>query len=82
MNTKQKRNLYISISAIVICIVICITFVIIYIQKEYKKNMYIYTNQVIAKIVEKYPEQEEEIIQDIFLNDDIDNTELENILSK
>lgn len=46
-----------------------IIFTIYYIQQNYKESLYNYTNQVIAKIVEKYPDQEEEIIKEIFLND-------------
>ena len=46
-----------------------IIFTIYYIQQNYKESLYNYTNQVVAKIVEKYPDQEEEIIKEIFLND-------------
>ena len=69
MNTKQKRNLYICIATICIIIILLIIFTIYYIQQNYKESLYTYTNQVIAKIVEKYPDQEEEIIKEIFLND-------------
>ena len=69
MNTKQKRNLFICIVTICITIILLIIFTIYYIQQNYKESLYNYTNQVIAKIVEKYPDQEEEIIKEIFLND-------------
>lgn len=69
MNTKQKRNLFICIATICITIILLIIFTIYYIQQNYKESLYNYTNQVIAKIVEKYPDQEEEIIKEIFLND-------------
>ncbi len=82
MNTKQKRNLYIYITILLIVIILLIIFTIHYIQKNYKESLYNYTNQVIAKIIEKYPEQEEEIIQDIFLNSLESNESVEDILSK
>ena len=69
MNTKQKRNLYICIATICIIIILLIIFTVYYVQQNYKESLYTYTNQVIAKIVEKYPDQEEEIIKEIFLND-------------
>ena len=69
MNTKQKRDLFIYIATICIIIILLIIFTIYYIQQNYKESLYTYTNQVIAKIVEKYPDQEEEIIKEIFLND-------------
>ena len=69
MNTKQKRNLFICIVTICITSILLIIFTIYYIQQNYKESLYNYTNQVIAKIVEKYPDQEEEIIKEIFLND-------------
>ena len=69
MNTKQKRNLFICIVTICITIILLIIFTIYYIQQNYKESLYNYTNQVVAKIVEKYPDQEEEIIKEIFLND-------------
>ena len=69
MNTKQKRNLFIYIDTICIIIILLIIFTIYYIQQNYKESLYNYTNQVVAKIVEKYPDQEEEIIKEIFLND-------------
>ena len=62
MNTKQKRNLCIYIIMLLIAIILLTIFTIYYIQKNYKESLYDYTNQVIAKIVEEYPEQEEEII--------------------
>ena len=62
-----------------------IIFTIYYIQQNYKESLYNYTNQVVAKIVEKYPDQEEEIIKEIFLNDtssenaNIDSNNLEDL---
>ncbi len=82
MNTKQKRNLWIYVTILFIAIIIFSFITIWYIQKNYKEAMYSYTNQVIAKIVEQYPEKEEEIIQDIFLNSQENNRKIEDILSK
>ncbi len=85
MNTKQKRNLFIYIDTICIIIILLIIFTIYYIQQNYKESLYNYTNQVVAKIVEKYPDQEEEIIKEIFLNDtssenaNIDSNNLEDL---
>lgn len=81
MNTKQKRNLWIYVTILFITIIIFSFITIWYIQKNYKEAMYSYTNQVIAKIVEQYPEKEEEIIQDIFLNSE-ESKDIEDILSK
>ena len=82
MNTKQKRNLYIYITMLLVAIILLTIFTIYYIQKNYKESLYDYTNQVIAKIVEEYPEQEEKIIQDIFLNSQESHEKVEDILSK
>lgn len=82
MNTKQKRNLYIYITILLIVIILLTIFTIYYIQKNYKESLYNYTNQVIEKIVEEYPEKEEEIIQNIFLNTQESNRNVEDILSK
>ena len=82
MNTKQKRNLYIYIMILLIVIILLTAFTIYFIQKNYKESVYTYTNQVIAKMIEAYPEQEEEIIQDIFLNNQESNERIEDILSK
>ena len=82
MNTRQNRNLCIYILIILVVIISLIIFTINYIQQRYKESMYIYTNQVVSKVVEKYPEQEEAIIKDIFLNGNIDNTNVEDILGK
>ena len=84
MNTKQKRKFGICITIIVTVIILLTIFTIYYIQKKYNESMYIYTNQVIAKIVEKYPEQEEEIIKDIFIEDNtnLNVNNVENILKK
>ena len=85
MNTKQKRDLFIYIATICIIIILLIIFTIYYIQQNYKESLYNYTNQVVAKIVEKYPDQEEEIIKEIFLNDtssenaNIDSNNLEDL---
>lgn len=81
MNTKQKRNLWIHLTILLITIIIFSFITIWYIQKNYKEAMYSYTNQVIAKIVEQYPEREEDIIQDIFLNSE-ESKDIEDILSK
>ena len=85
MNTKQKRNLFIYITMLLIIIILLAIFAIYCIQKNYKESLYDYTNQVMAKIVEEYPEQEEEIVQNIFLNnqENQENHEnVEDILSK
>ena len=82
MNTKQKRNLYIYIIMLLVAIILLTIFTIYYIQKNYKESLYDYTNQVIAKIVEEYPEQEEKMIQDIFLNSQESHEKVEDILSK
>ena len=82
MNTKQKRNLFIYITILLIIIILLAIFAIYYIQKNYKESLYEYTNQVIAKIVEEYPEQEEEIVQNIFLNNQENHENVEDILSK
>ena len=82
MNTKQKRNLFISMIVLLIAIILLTIFTIYDIQKNYKESLYVYTNQVIAKIVEEYPEQEEEIVQNIFLNNQEDDENIEDILSK
>ena len=82
MNTKQKRNLFISMIVLLMAIILLTIFTIYDIQKNYKESLYAYTNQVIAKIVEEYPEQEEEIVQKIFLNNQEDDENIEDILSK
>ena len=82
MNTKQKRNLFISMIVLLMAIILLTIFTIYDIQKNYKESLYAYTNQVIAKIVEEYPEQEEEIVQNIFLNNQEDDENIEDILSK
>ena len=82
MNTKQKRNLFIYITMLLIIIILLAIFAIYYIQKNYKESLYDYTNQVMAKIVEEYPEQEEEIVQNIFLNNQENHENVEDILSK
>ena len=53
MNTKQKRNLFIYITMLLIIIILLAIFDIYYIQKNYKESLYEYTNQVMAKIVEE-----------------------------
>ena len=82
MNTKQKTNLFISMIVLLMAIILLTIFTIYDIQKNYKESLYAYTNQVIAKIVEEYPEQEEEIVQNIFLNNQEDDENIEDILSK
>ncbi len=87
MNTKQKRNLGICITIISVVIIILMIFTIYYIQKNYKESLYMYTNQVLAQITEKYPDQEEEIIKNIFLDNTSENANKssdnsEDILSK
>ena len=82
MNTKQKRNLFISMIVLLMAIILLTIFTIYDIQKNYKESLYTYTNQVIAKIVEEYPEQEEEIVQKIFLNNQENDENIEDILSK
>ncbi len=82
MNTKQKRNLYIYITMLLVAIILLIIFTVYYIQRNYKESLYDYTNQVITKIIEEYPEQEEEIIQDIFFNSLESSESVEDILSK
>lgn len=82
MNTKQKRKLSIYIGIILIVTILLIIFTIYYIQKNYRESLYLYTNQVISKIIEEYPEQEEKIIEEVFLNNSIEDTNIEDILSK
>ena len=82
MNTKQKRNLFIYITILLIIIILLAIFAIYYIQKNYKESLYIYANQVMAKIAEEYPEQEEEIVQNIFLNNQGNHKNVEDILRK
>ena len=82
MNTKQKRNLFIYITMLLIIIILLAIFAIYCIQKNYKESLYDYTNQVIVKIVEEYPEQEEEIVKNIFLNNQENHENVEDILSK
>lgn len=82
MNTKQKRKLSIYIGIILIVTILLIIFTIYYIQKNYREILYLYTNQVISKIIEEYPEQEEKIIEEVFLNNSIEDTNIEDILSK
>ena len=82
MNTKQKRNLFIYITMLLIIIILLAIFAIYCIQKNYKESLYAYTNQVISKIVEEYPEQEEEIVKNIFLNNQENHENVEDILSK
>ena len=82
MNTKQKRNLFIYITILLIIIILLAIFAIYCIQKNYKESLYEYTNQVIVKIVEEYPEQEEEIVKNIFLNNQENHENVEDILSK
>ena len=82
MNTKQKRNLFIYITILIIIIILLAIFAIYYIQKNYKESLYIYANQVMAKIAEEYPEQEEEIVQNIFLNNQGNHKNVEDILRK
>lgn len=83
MNTKQKRNLFIFVTIIVITIIWLIVFTIYYIQKNYKESMYMYTNQVLSIMLEEYPEIEEKIITTIFLNDEVyEKNDNENNLNK
>ena len=82
MNTKQKRKLSIYIGIILIATILLIIFTIYYIQKNYRESLYLYTNQVISKIIEEYSEQEEKIIEEVFLNNSIEEENIEDILSK
>lgn len=69
MSKKQKINLCICITIILTLIIFSTIFLIKNIEKEYKIRMYNYTNQVISKIIEEYPEQEEKVIKEFLTND-------------
>ena len=82
MNTKQKRKLSIYIGIILIATILLIIFTIYYIQKNYRESLYLYTNKVISEITKEHPEQEEKIIEEVFLNNSIEEENIEDILSK
>ena len=82
MNTKQKRKLSIYIGIILIVTILLIIFTIYYIQKNYRESLYLYTNKVISEITKEHPEQEEKIIEEVFLNNSIEEENIEDILSK
>ena len=82
MNTKQKRKLSIYIGIILIATILLIIFTIYYIQKNYRESLYLYTNKVISEITKEHPEQEEKIIEEVFLNNSIEEENKEDILSK
>ena len=82
MNTKQKRKLSIYIGIILIATILLIIFTIYYIQKNYTESLYLYTNKVISEITKEHPEQEEKIIEEVFLNNSIEEENIEDILSK
>ena len=82
MNTKQKRKLSIYIGIVLIATILLIIFTIYYIQKNYRESLYLYTNKVISEITKEHPEQEEKIIEEVFLNNSIEEENIEDILSK
>ena len=82
MNKKQKRKLSIYIGIILIATILLIIFTIYYIQKNYRESLYLYTNKVISEITKEHPEQEEKIIEEVFLNNSIEEENIEDILSK
>ena len=82
MNTKQKRKLSIYIGIILIATILLIIFTIYYIQKNYRESLYLYTNKVISEITKEHPEQEEKIIEEVFLNNSLEEENIEDILSK
>lgn len=82
MNTKQKRKLSIYIGIVLIATILLIIFTIYYIQKNYRESLYLYTNKVISEITKEHPEQEEKIIEEVFLNNSLEEENIEDILSK
>ena len=82
MNIKNKEQKKLIIKLCIACVIfiISIIFMLTFINKLYKSILYDYSNTVISSIVEKYPDVEEDIIKNTFLNNLEKNQD--NILSK
>ncbi len=78
MNKKQKRNLCIIVLILLFLIVITNINILNIIQKKYKEQIYNYANQVINIVNKKNPEFEEEIIKNIFFEENTDNQDILN----
>lgn len=68
MKKNEKRKPIIRIILILSILIFLIGFVLYHMQIQYKKAIHNYSNQLLEIIIEKYPEVEEDIIKEIFID--------------